>query len=64
MVNDNFAMFLYSVSKDFTEYFYNNIHKENWSEILFLCLVFFVWLSYKCYCGIIVFPLFTFCGIV
>jgi hypothetical protein len=37
MVNDHFEVFLDSVGKNFIEYFYIDIHKGNWSEILFLC---------------------------
>ena len=34
--DDCFNVFLDSVSKNLTEYFYIYIHKENWSEVLFL----------------------------
>jgi hypothetical protein len=36
MVNDHFDVFLDSVDKKFIEYFCINIHKGNWSEVLFL----------------------------
>jgi hypothetical protein len=44
MVNDHFDLFLDLVVKHFTEYFCIDIHKGNWSEVLFLCWV-FVWLG-------------------
>ena len=36
MVNDHFNVFLDSVSKNFIEYFCIDIHKANWSEVLFV----------------------------
>jgi len=42
MVNDCFDMFLDSICKNFIEYFCINIHKQNWSEVLFLYQI-FVW---------------------
>ena len=40
MMDDHFDVFLDSVCKIFIEYFCTNIHKANWSEVLFLCWVF------------------------
>jgi hypothetical protein len=37
MMDDNFDVFLDLVSENFIEYFCINIHKGNWSEVLFLC---------------------------
>jgi hypothetical protein len=37
MMVDRFDVLLDSVCKDFIEYFCIDIHKENWSEVLFLC---------------------------
>ena len=51
MMDDHFDVFLDSVCENFMEYFCINIHKGNWSEFLFLCLV-FVWLRYQSNCGI------------
>ena len=39
MVNDSFHVFLDSVCENFIEYLCIDIHKGNWSEVLFLCLV-------------------------
>jgi hypothetical protein len=36
MVNDGFDLFLDSVCKNFTVYFCIDIHKRDWSEVLFL----------------------------
>jgi hypothetical protein len=52
VVNDHFDVFLDSVGKNFIEYFCINVHKEDWSEALFLCLI-FVWFRYECNCGFI-----------
>jgi len=52
MMDDCFDVFLDSVCEKFIEYFCVNIHKGNWSEVLFLCWV-FVWFRYKCNCGFI-----------
>ena len=41
-MDDHFDMFLNSVCKDFIEYFCIDIHKGNWSEVLFFCWVFVV----------------------
>ena len=40
VVNDGFNVFLDSICKNFIEYFCIDIHKQDWSEILFfwLCL--------------------------
>ena len=35
MVNDGFDLFLDSVCKNLIEYFCIDIHKQNWSEVLF-----------------------------
>jgi hypothetical protein len=45
LVNDCFDVFLGLVGKNFIEYFCTDIHKGNWSEVLFLCWV-FVWFWY------------------
>jgi hypothetical protein len=37
VVNDHFDEFFDSVCENFIEYFCINIHKGNWSEVLFLC---------------------------
>jgi hypothetical protein len=52
MVNDCFDVFLGSVCENFIEYFCIDIHKGNWSEVLFLCW-FFLWFRYKHNCGFI-----------
>jgi hypothetical protein len=52
MMDDHFDVFLDSVCENFIEYFSINIHKENWSEVLFFCWV-FVWFMYQSNCGII-----------
>jgi hypothetical protein len=52
MLDDRFDVLLYSVSKNFIEYFCINIHNGNWSEVLFLCWV-FVWFKYQSNCGFI-----------
>jgi hypothetical protein len=36
VVNDDFDVFLDSVYKNFIEYFCTDIHKEDWSEVLFV----------------------------
>jgi hypothetical protein len=36
MMDDHFDMFLDSVCKNFIEYFCIDIHKGNWSEVLFV----------------------------
>ena len=52
MVNDNFDVFLDSVCKKFVEYFCTDIHKRNWSAVLFLWWV-FMWIRYQHSCGFI-----------
>jgi hypothetical protein len=52
MTDDHFNVSVDSVCKNFIEYFYINIHEENWSEVLFLCWV-FIWFRYQSDCGII-----------
>jgi hypothetical protein len=46
VMNNCFDVFLDSVGKNYIDYFYINIHKGNWSEVLFLCC-FFVWFWYQ-----------------
>ena len=52
MIDDHFVVFLDLVCDDFIEYFCIDIHKGNWSEVLFLCW-FFVWFRYQSNCGFI-----------
>ena len=52
MVNDGFDVFLDSVCKNFIEYFCIDIHKGNWSEVLYLCWI-FLWFRYQSNCGFI-----------
>ena len=52
MMNDIFDVFLDSICMHFIEYFCINIHKGNWSEVLFLCWV-FMWFRYQSNCGFI-----------
>ena len=52
MVDDCFDVFLDSVGKNFIKYFFINIHKRNWPEVLFLCWI-FVWFWYQRNCGFI-----------
>jgi len=52
MVDDCFDVLLNSVCQNFIEYFCVDIHKGNWSEVLFLCCV-FVWFRYKSNCGFV-----------
>ena len=40
VVYERFDVFLNSVCEDFIEYFCINIHKGDWSEVLFLCWAF------------------------
>jgi hypothetical protein len=40
MMHDCFNVFLDSICEDFIEYFCIDIHKANWSEVLYLCWVF------------------------
>ena len=47
--NDCFGVFLDSDGKNFIKYFCINVPKGNWSEVLFLSLV-FVWFRYKLNC--------------
>jgi hypothetical protein len=47
MMDDRFDVFL-----DFIEYFCIDIHKGNWSEVLFLCWI-FAWFRYQSNCGFI-----------
>ena len=50
VVNDGFDVFLDLVFKNFIEYFCINIHKQDWSEILFFGWV-LVWFKYQSNCG-------------
>ena len=52
MIVDPFDGFLDSVCDDFIEYFFIDVHKGNWSELLFLCWI-FVWFRYQSNCGFI-----------
>ena len=36
MIDDRFDVFLDSVCENYIEYFYIDIHKGNWSEVLFI----------------------------
>jgi hypothetical protein len=40
MTDDHFEVFLDSVYKNFIKYFCIDIHKGNWSEVLFISWVF------------------------
>ena len=44
-MDDCFGVFLDSDSENCIDYFCMDIHKGNWSEVLFLCWV-FVWFRY------------------
>jgi hypothetical protein len=52
MRDGHFDVFLNSDCEDFIEYFGIDIHKGNWSKVLFLCWV-FAWLRYLSNCGFI-----------
>jgi hypothetical protein len=52
MMDHCFDVFMDSVFKNFIEYFCIDIHKGNWSEVLFLCWV-FVCIRYQSNCGFI-----------
>jgi hypothetical protein len=49
---DCFNVFLESVIKNFIEYFCIDIHKGNWSEVLYLCGIFWGF-RYQSDCGLI-----------
>jgi hypothetical protein len=49
-MDDCFDVFLDSVSENFIEDFCIDIHKGNWSEILYLFGV-FLWFRYQSNCG-------------
>ena len=52
MMDDRFDVFLDLGCKDFIEDFCIDIHKGNWSEVLFpFCI--FVWFRYQSNCGFI-----------
>ena len=65
MMDGHFDVLLDLVCENFIEYVCINIHKGNWSEVLFLCWV-FVWFRYQNNCGFTdkLYLLFLFCGIV
>jgi hypothetical protein len=50
LMDGGFDVLLDSVWDNFMEYFCINIHKGNWSQVLFLCWV-FVWFWYQHNCG-------------
>jgi hypothetical protein len=52
MMDDPFNLFVDSVCKNFIEYFCIDIHKGNWSEVLFLRWV-LVWFRYQSNCAFI-----------
>ena len=52
MMDDHFDVSLVSVRENFVECFCIDIHKGNWSEVLFLCWV-FLWFRYQSNCGFI-----------
>jgi hypothetical protein len=52
VMNVGFDVFLDSVCKNFIEYFCINIHKWDWSEVLFFGW-FLVWFRYESNCGFI-----------
>ena len=52
MLDGHFDMFLNSVCENFIQYFCIDIHKGNWSVVLFLCWV-FLWFSCQCNCDFI-----------
>ena len=52
VVNDGFHVFLDSVCKNFVEYFWIDIHKQDWSEVLFFGWI-IVWFRYQSNCGFI-----------
>jgi hypothetical protein len=37
IMDDHFNVLLDSICGDFIEHFYIDVHKGNWSEVLFLC---------------------------
>jgi hypothetical protein len=49
MMDVHFDVVLDSVCENFIKYFYINIHKTNWSEVLFLCWG-FLWFRYQSSC--------------
>jgi hypothetical protein len=51
-MDDCFDVFLDSVNKNFIEYFCIDIHKGNWSEVLYLSWI-FLWFSYQSNCDFI-----------
>ena len=51
-VNNGIDVFLDLVCENFIDNFCLYIHKENWSEVLYLCWV-FMWFRYQSNCGFI-----------
>ena len=51
-LDDCFDVFLDSVCENYIEYFYIDIHKGNWSEVLYLCWV-FLFFRYQSNCGFV-----------
>ena len=51
-MDDCFNVFLDSVSENFIEYFFIDIHKGNCSEVLSLCWI-FLWFRCQSNCGFI-----------
>ena len=49
-MDDCFDVFLDSVRENFIEDFFINIHKGDWSELLYLCWI-FLWFRYQSNCG-------------
>jgi hypothetical protein len=52
IMDDRFDLFLDSVGKNFIAFFFIDIHKANWSEVLFLSWV-FMWFRYQSNCAFI-----------
>ena len=52
MMDDCFDVLLDSVCEGFIEYFCIDMHKGNWSEVLYLSWV-FLWFRYQSNCGFI-----------
>jgi hypothetical protein len=52
LMNDGFDVFLDLVCKNFIEYFFINIHKSVWAEVIFLgCIL--MWIKYHSNCDFI-----------
>lgn len=52
MMDNHFDVFLDKVCENFIEYFCIDIHKQDWSEVLFFGWV-LVWFRYQSNCGFI-----------